>query len=297
MRKLNLLTLAATCLMLSTISHNVAAQKNYKITDKITAEDRFIEFTKTNIDIAISIPQLKANGEIKETTRALINKINSDACDAVAQNSTLTDLSKSETSQRVKTATPQQLEMLALRCADAAHRSSLKLKSTPEFILYSHWKTFGNKHIVSLFQQTYSYAGGAHGVTNIAINNYDLRTGKRIDINKAVIDTAYFMDKVVKYFCKTYRIKQDAMQIETGLFYELEDLPLPKQIGITNNGIVVAYNPHEIGPISIGTIIIVIPYEELGVVVNDDLRNMVSFGDSEKIAKKIKQREKKMNKL
>lgn len=297
MRKLNLLTLAVTCLMLSTISHNATAQKNYRITDKITAEDCFIEFTKSSIDIAISVPQLKSNGEIKETTRALINKINSDACDAVAQNPTLARLSKSETSQRVKTTTPQQLEMLALQGADAAHSSGIKLKSTPEFVLYSHWKTFGNKHLISLFQQTYGYAGGAYGATNIAINNYDLLSGKRIDINKAIIDTSYFMDKVVKYFCKTNRLSRNAMQIETGLYYELEDLPLPKQIGFTNNGIVVAYNPNEIGPISIGTVIIMIPYEELGVVVDEDLRDIVSFGDSEQIAKKIKRREKKMNKL
>lgn len=286
MRHKTLLTSAATCLILLISSFNAAAQKSYNINDNITIKESFIEFTKGNTDIAISIPQIKINGEITKSKQTLINNINSDACHAVALGVVSMGTSADSAQISTKIATPQMLEMFTLKIANDVNKHIDGPKSISQLTLYSHWKTYGNEHIISLYQRTFRHAGGAHGLAVISINNYNVHTGKRVDLKKAIIDTSYFMEKVVKYFCKERGLKNGALQIETGLFYELNDLPMPSQVGVTNKGVIIAYQPYEIGPNIFGPIIVTIPFKEIDEDMDAEFQNMVSYKDSKKNKRK-----------
>ncbi|MEG1607480.1 MAG: DUF3298 domain-containing protein [Mucinivorans sp.] len=168
---------------------------------------------------------------------------------------------------------------LNLMLLDNAHRLRVlgETKSIDAFPYthYSAYELFGNDSIVSVFLQQYFFAGGAHGMSDGVYLNVNPRSGQTIDIQSFVKDTATLMDLAAVAFCRQNHKPLDAMRLQTGLFMELSDIPIPSQMGLSGKGLVLYYQPYEIAPYSSGDISIIIPYNQLGDIVNEKLMKSV----------------------
>ncbi len=248
---------------LSLIANSTSAQKTHVVNNKIIIEDRFIEYVADEIDIAISLPQIPITDNNNETSLKLTQKFNTEACRSIASSLLDDDQTIEMLDAYPIPMSPEKLEILALQKAKEISLLGEESDTPAIFNLYSEWSIYSNTQIISLIQKNYTFTGGAHGNTLINISNYVISTGEKLNIDKAIVDTTYFMDKVVKYMCREYGWSKNALKEETGLFVELANLPLPQEIGLTAKGVLVVYQTYDIAPYYYGPMMITIPYKEL----------------------------------
>lgn len=148
---------------------------------------------------------------------------------------------------------------------------------------YSNWHYFENKYVISLCIDQYVSTGLDNMNTAASIINIDPKTGSVINVTKLIQDTDKLMDLVALQFCKDKKLPKDALRIQTGLKYELADLPLAKSIGLSDIGVVFFYNRGEIAIKSVPAIKIELPYSKFKeVAVTDFLENIYTNTDGEK---------------
>lgn len=130
------------------------------------------------------------------------------------------------------------------------------------YSLYSTWQAFSTPEIMSVFIKQYCYSGGAHGMTEGMYLNFDVSTGRLFDLRAELgEDSTKFLGAAIKIFVKENGFSLKSTKAQTGLFYEIADIPLPKQMGFNDKGWVLYYNQYEIAPYSYGPIVIIVPYK------------------------------------
>ncbi|MDE6716138.1 MAG: DUF3298 and DUF4163 domain-containing protein [Muribaculaceae bacterium] len=102
-----------------------------------------------------------------------------------------------------------------------------------------------------------SFTGGAHGNTSSQFINYDVKNGKVLNFDDIFVpgsDAELF--KIVKEQLMTkYNVtSMDELAKVSGIF--VDDLYLSKNVYFTDNGIAFYYNPYDIGPWSIGAVVV-----------------------------------------
>jgi hypothetical protein len=109
----------------------------------------------------------------------------------------------------------------------------------------------------------YMYAGGAHGMYNTTIFNYDLDTGKQISL-KSILNTDEKISKAKNYavYVLNAKYKKGA-----NLFADVINDP-PFDVSkmpfyLKDSGITVRFYPYEVAPFSEGFVDITIPYSEI----------------------------------
>ena len=115
--------------------------------------------------------------------------------------------------------------------------------------------TFKNADVISIALTSYTNTGGAHGNTMISFLNFDASTGKRIDNNNLFTDHKTFKKLAETHFYKSIE--------DTGILFDANTFTLPKNIGFSDEGIILLYNTYEIAPYSSGIIECLIPLEEV----------------------------------
>ncbi|MEG2727717.1 MAG: DUF3298 domain-containing protein [Mucinivorans sp.] len=238
------------------LPHALAAQPGSR--DSIWIENKKAIYQQGVIDINMSFPQLDS----EKGTEEILTTVNR------AVLATLTNNPPIEYSAPV-VSLPDLRLFIAKMASGINKKESQPMDPTP-FQYFTSWSAFGNNLVFSIFVKTYTYLGGAHGTTQGSYLNFSKQTGEPIDIQSLIADTAKLMDMAAVYFCKERHLPQDAMQLRTGLFMELLDLPMPKQIGFGAKGLVLYYNQYEIAPYSSGQITITIPYSEMDHVLGPD---------------------------
>lgn len=118
--------------------------------------------------------------------------------------------------------------------------------------------------IASVHLTTYRMTGGAHGVANDYVLNFDVRSGARLGLTDWVSDTARFREINRQAFAK---FMLDAGLSEEALFVRADDVPLPDNIRIDSSGLTMHYNPYEIAPYVFGSTEYLIPYDRIESVL------------------------------
>jgi translation elongation factor P/translation initiation factor 5A len=108
-----------------------------------------------------------------------------------------------------------------------------------------------NIYVVSDF--SYSYMGGAHGIMHTEYNNYDLSTGKKINIEQLV----NFSDE---NFITFYENKVKS-EYEEGILSK--EIPITQNFYILPTGIIFSYAPYELLGFAAGEPHVFCSYEEL----------------------------------
>ncbi len=109
----------------------------------------------------------------------------------------------------------------------------------------------------------YAYTGGAHGMGISRFLVFDNMANKKLELND-IFDVG-FEDELSKLLERKYRIEYylgpEQSLTEAGLFEN--DIPPTANFHFTYNGMGFYYNPYELAPYSMGSISIIIPYDEL----------------------------------
>lgn len=126
------------------------------------------------------------------------------------------------------------------------------------------------------FRQSYSdYTGGAHGMYGCAGITFDVESGKELSLSDILADEDGFYKAAIDYM-------SEILYTEYGdeLFPEYKEYVADAfSEGKNSNwyldatGIVVIYNPYELGPYSMGMAEVLLPYEEFGEYIDTEYQN------------------------
>jgi hypothetical protein len=114
---------------------------------------------------------------------------------------------------------------------------------------------FQSPEIITIALTSYINTGGAHGLLNISLLNFNVETGEKIENNNLFDDIEGFKNIAKPYFEKETEGK-DLLDIS-------EDFELPENIGYNNEGVILIYNTYEVAPYSTGIIEFMIPFEKV----------------------------------
>lgn len=135
--------------------------------------------------------------------------------------------------------------------------------------------------ILSLYGDKVSYTGGAHSVSSGQSLNYDLLTGNRLTLNDVLNDTLSkeaLVKKVTDALSRTAAQKQLFPTYGEMISYLIpSDLSVCTNWYFSDEGLNLYFVPGEIAPYASGSIVAVIPYQELTGLLLD------SFFPTEKI--------------
>lgn len=114
---------------------------------------------------------------------------------------------------------------------------------------------YKSPEIISTAISSYINTGGAHGLLNVNILNFDAKTGKRIENQTIFNNVNAFKAIAQKHF--------DIATKDKDIFLDHDNFELPANLGYSNEGIVLLYNTYEIAPYSTGIIQFTIPFEDV----------------------------------
>lgn len=122
---------------------------------------------------------------------------------------------------------------------------------------------FENKDVITIKLESYLFTGGAHGLSTIRFLNFNKIEG--VELNR---DELFKSEKTFSTFAEDSFRKQENIPVEaainsTGLMFETERYYLPENIGYTDKGILLFYEPYEIASYADGPIIMTIPFAEV----------------------------------
>lgn len=281
------------CTLIAIAAISISSYANAPKQDSLRLKNTITAYSNGDIDISLSYPQLSHSDKTIEVIQTLAQSINADVCRLIANIIPAPDNTKKDSLWQ-KVSSPTLLELYALSAANAVLDEQKGYGGPSAYDLFSEWTAFGNEQIVSIFIKTYMFAGGAHGMTIGRALNYNVKTGARLDMIKMIEDTAFLMDLAAINFCKERKLPKKAIKLQTGLFYELADLPLADEIGFTPKGMILYYDPYSIAPYSYGPITITIPYKDLKNVVTEDFFKMqMTAGGAKSYNEKTKKIEKR----
>ena len=114
---------------------------------------------------------------------------------------------------------------------------------------------FQSSEIISISITSYVDTGGAHGILNISVLNFNSITGNRISNKDLFTDFDGFKAIAQTYFYQEIK--------ENDVVFDQNKFELPTNIGYTDDGLVLLYNTYEIAPYSTGIIEFAIPFKAI----------------------------------
>ncbi len=121
---------------------------------------------------------------------------------------------------------------------------------------------YQNDHLISILASNESYMGGAHGNHWENILNFDATTGKSLSQEDIITNHTGFTRIAEIYFREARGIPSNADLEKEGYFFKDGQFKLPENIGYTEKGVLLIFNPYEAGPYSMGEIRYTIPWDE-----------------------------------
>ncbi len=117
--------------------------------------------------------------------------------------------------------------------------------------------------IICVRQIAYSFTGGAHGNTVVAMPAFRAATGERVTWRDFVRDTSEFMAAAERAFRRTTQMSTRDTYAKAGFWFENERFTLPNVIGITPTGYLLVYNQYEVAPYAYGVIEVALPFDAI----------------------------------
>lgn len=118
---------------------------------------------------------------------------------------------------------------------------------------------YKSEDVISISLTSYTNTGGAHGNINISFLNFEATTGRLMDNEMLFTDIDAFKTIAKPHFKANIKNKD--------LLFDEETFKLPKNIGYSDDGIILLYNTYEIAPYSTGIIEFAIPFEKVNPVL------------------------------
>lgn len=123
--------------------------------------------------------------------------------------------------------------------------------------------TYEDKNLLTIVLNTYLFTGGAHGYTSKQFLNFEKNKAIELDNSELFKDEADFRSFAESIFRKKEQIPQGESINATGFMFEKGSFHLPENIGFTEEGLTLLYNPYEVASFADGTIELVLPHTEV----------------------------------
>lgn len=123
-------------------------------------------------------------------------------------------------------------------------------------------KSFEGLDVLTIKMQSYLFTGGAHGYGETRLLNFDKTSGKELNNAELFKDMESFASFAEAKFREKEKIPADRPINSTGFMFEDNLFKLPENIGFSQKGLVLLYNPYEIASYADGIISLEIPYAD-----------------------------------
>jgi len=119
--------------------------------------------------------------------------------------------------------------------------------------------------IISFLITTESFTGGAHPIANYRIINYNPVRRKLVRLNDffSEEELSQILVQGEKIFRTTYDIPANSSLADAGFEFDNNRFHLPEQGGLTENSVILIFNPYEVAPYAIGPSRIEIPLKSI----------------------------------
>lgn len=114
----------------------------------------------------------------------------------------------------------------------------------------------------------YLYTGGAHGYGGTGFLNFDAQTGKLLQHTDLLKDETAFTAYAEQKFREQYEIPKEVDINSMGFFFDEETFALPENIAVTDQEVILLYNPYEAASYAQGQLRFVFPKEEVAQWLN-----------------------------
>ena len=123
--------------------------------------------------------------------------------------------------------------------------------------------SYEDTDFISIILDSYLFTGGAHGYTSKRFLNFDKKKGielENAELFKSAEDFRAFAEEI---FRQKEGIPKDKPINYTGFMFEQDSFYLPENIGFTEDGLKLLYNPYEVGSYADGPIELILPHSEI----------------------------------
>lgn len=122
---------------------------------------------------------------------------------------------------------------------------------------------FEDASLLTIELNSYVFTGGAHGYTSKRFLNFDKTKGTELENWELFKNTKKFEEFAEAKFREQESIPENESINHTGLMFEQDSFYLPENIGFTEKGIKLLYNPYEVASYADGAIELVLPHTEI----------------------------------
>ncbi len=122
---------------------------------------------------------------------------------------------------------------------------------------------YEDKKVLTLELNSYIFTGGAHGYSAKRFLNFDKKRGVELENWQLFQNRKDFQKFAETKFREQEAIPQEASINHTGLMFEKDSFYLPENIGFTNEGVKLLYNPYEVASYADGPIVLTLPFKEV----------------------------------
>ncbi|MGS0525976.1 PdaC/SigV domain-containing protein [Zobellia nedashkovskayae] len=123
--------------------------------------------------------------------------------------------------------------------------------------------SYENADFISVELNSYIFTGGAHGYSSQHFLNFDKNKAKELQNWEIFKDRKDFEQFAEQKFRNQERIPLEGPINSTGFMFESDTFYLPENIGFTEEGIKLLYNPYEVASYADGPIVLTLPFTDL----------------------------------
>lgn len=122
---------------------------------------------------------------------------------------------------------------------------------------------YEDKKVLTLELNSYVFTGGAHGYSAKRILNFDKKKGVELENWQLFQNRKDFQKFAETKFRQQEAIPAEASINHTGFMFEKNSFYLPENIGFTQEGVKLLYNPYEVASYADGPIVLTLPFREV----------------------------------
>lgn len=122
---------------------------------------------------------------------------------------------------------------------------------------------YEDQHLISIQLNSYVFTGGAHGYGSTHFLNFNRKNGEELERNDLIKNRDKFEDFAEMKFREQESIPANGSINSTGFMFERDAFHLPENIGYTEEGLKLLYNPYEVASYADGVIELVLTYDEV----------------------------------
>ncbi len=128
--------------------------------------------------------------------------------------------------------------------------------------------SYENEDILCIALDSYIYTGGAHGYGSTRYLNFHKKGGEELERDELFKELQPFKEYAEKQFRRLQEIPMDQSINSTGFMFEQDEFYLSENIGFTNYGLKLLYNPYEVASYADGSIEIILAYADVKKYLN-----------------------------